>query len=86
LFPPREYTKEDVVGIYDKDLCRVLPLQWREMVDKDGIEAGFYTPPDDTLDAATPNSTNKCFCPRSEAACRLKGLQNVSPCHYGGSF
>ena len=41
FFPPRYYTKADVVHVYDKDLCRVMPLQYREPVVKHGKH--FYS-------------------------------------------
>lgn len=36
FFPPRDITKSDTVYIYDKDLCRILPLTYQEPVMKDG--------------------------------------------------
>ena len=36
FFPPRDITQKDTVYIYDKDLCRTLPLVYREPVEKDG--------------------------------------------------
>lgn len=36
FFPPRVYTGADIVHVYDKDLCRILPLQYRGPVVKDG--------------------------------------------------
>lgn len=36
FFPPREYTKENAVYLYDKDLCRVIPLEYQHPVVKDG--------------------------------------------------
>lgn len=36
FFPPRSLTKSDTVHIYDKDLCRILPLQYQKDVYKDG--------------------------------------------------
>lgn len=37
FFPPRLFTNSNVVYIYDKDLCRVLPLQYVRPVEKDGM-------------------------------------------------
>lgn len=85
FFPPRDITHEDLVAIYDKDLCRAFPLQWRRFVDKDGISAGYYTPPDSIFAPSEAFPDNKCFCNPGEsptAPCELKGLQNISPCHY----
>lgn len=36
FFPPREYTNNDMRYVYDKDLCRIIPLEFRSTVYKDG--------------------------------------------------
>lgn len=36
FFPPRAFTKADTVYIYDKDLCRTLPLTYVRSMEKDG--------------------------------------------------
>lgn len=37
FFPPREYTKnDDMRYVYDKDLCRIIPLEFRNTIYKDG--------------------------------------------------
>ncbi|KAL0281623.1 UNVERIFIED_CONTAM: hypothetical protein PYX00_002556 [Menopon gallinae] len=82
FFPPRKYTKSDIVHVYDKDLCRILPLRYRRDVFKHGIKAGYYTPTDDALESADKNKDNKCFCPKYGDYCPPKGLQNVNPCHF----
>lgn len=85
FFPPRDITHEDLVAIYDKDLCRAFPLQYRRRVDKDGISAGYYTPPDSIFAPSMEYPDNRCFCPPGESPespCELRGLQNISPCHY----
>lgn len=38
FFPPRDITKSDIVHIYDKDLCRILPLQYRRSTTKQGTK------------------------------------------------
>ncbi|XP_041971164.1 scavenger receptor class B member 1 [Aricia agestis] len=80
FFPPRAVTKSDMLYVYDKDLCRILPLQYREDVYKDGIQTGLYTPPSSTLETPDVNPDNKCYC-QSEW-CPPRGLQNISPCQY----
>lgn len=85
FFPPRYFTKSDVVHVYDKDLCRVLPLRYAGPVAKDGIEAGLYVPPDNVFDAPESNPDNTCFCPAEDGSCPEKGLQNISPCQFGES-
>ncbi|CAD0206846.1 unnamed protein product [Chrysodeixis includens] len=80
FFPPRSVTKADIIHIYDKDLCRILPMQYREDVYKDGIKAGLYTPPSSTFESADINPDNKCYYPGEK--CPPRGLQNISPCQY----
>lgn len=36
FFPPRDITKLNSVHVYDKDLCRVIPLVYQETSKKDG--------------------------------------------------
>lgn len=36
FFPPREYTNTDMRYVYDKDLCRIIPLEFRNNIYKDG--------------------------------------------------
>nr|CAD7410142.1 unnamed protein product [Timema poppensis] len=82
FFPPRDLTHEDIVHVYDKDLCRILPLQFQSMTEKDGIKAGLYTPPDDVFELPDKQPDNKCFCPGQECQCPPRGLQNISPCQF----
>ncbi|XP_028172465.1 scavenger receptor class B member 1 [Ostrinia furnacalis] len=80
FFPPRAVTKSDIVHVYDKDLCRILPLQYRKDFYKDGIQTGLYTPPASTFECADVNPDNKCYCEGEK--CPPRGLQNISPCQY----
>lgn len=36
FFPPRSLTNSDVVHLYDKDLCRIFPFEYRRPVTKHG--------------------------------------------------
>ncbi|XP_032674774.1 scavenger receptor class B member 1 [Odontomachus brunneus] len=83
FFPPRDITGADIVYVYDKDLCRVLAMQYRGPVMKTGIRADLYTPTDNTfdyLDKSAPE--NKCFCEHDFDTCPPRGLQSISPCQY----
>ncbi|XP_063219535.1 scavenger receptor class B member 1 isoform X1 [Bacillus rossius redtenbacheri] len=82
FFPPRDFTHDDVVQVYDKDLCRVLPLEFQSMTEKDGIRAGYYRPPDNVFELPEKNPGNKCYCPGSKCKCPPRGLQNISPCQF----
>ncbi|XP_049545716.1 lysosome membrane protein 2 [Anopheles darlingi] len=79
FFPPRDITHDDVVYIYDKDMCRKLPLVYRKPVEKDGIGADLYTIAEDAY--GPPNKNNSCYDHVYYQSRR--GLQNISPCQYG---
>ncbi|XP_045466919.1 scavenger receptor class B member 1 isoform X2 [Harmonia axyridis] len=81
FFPPRDLTKSDMIYLYDKDLCRILPLQYKGPSNKHGIKADIYTPPDNIFETIDVNPDNKCYCPGNEF-CPPKGLQNISPCQF----
>ncbi|KZC11535.1 PREDICTED: scavenger receptor class B member 1 [Dufourea novaeangliae] len=83
FFPPREKTGADIVHLWDKDICRTLPLQYRGPTENSGIKADYYTPPDMVF--GRPNKTafeNECFCSQDMSTCPSDGLQNISPCQY----
>lgn len=83
FFPPRDKTGSDFVHVWDKDICRVLPLQYRGPANTNNIKSDLFTPPENVFgrpDETTPE--NKCFCINDPSACLIKGLQNISPCQY----
>ncbi|XP_023174123.1 lysosome membrane protein 2 [Drosophila hydei] len=81
FFPPRDITKSDVVHIYDKDLCRIIPLKYVERVEKDGLAADLYRLPNNSYGDSRNNPENKCYDTNDYEA--VRGLQNISPCQYG---
>jgi hypothetical protein len=60
-----------------------MPLHFRGMTSKNGIEAGIYTPPEDIFDLPERQPDNKCYCGENDKTCPAKGLQNVAPCQFG---
>lgn len=80
FFPPREYTSSDMRYVYDKDLCRIIPLEYKRTVYKDGIPADLYEMPENTFGDSTNNPDNSCYDTEDYKA--VKGLQNISPCQF----
>ncbi|XP_045458032.1 scavenger receptor class B member 1 [Melitaea cinxia] len=80
FFPPKLIAKSDIVYVYDKDLCRIMPFKYRKSLYKEGIQAGLYTPPSNFLENADINEANKCYCQNDK--CPPRGIQNISPCQY----
>ncbi|KAJ8975761.1 hypothetical protein NQ317_004811 [Molorchus minor] len=81
FFPPRYFTNSDIVHLYDKDMCRILPMQYRGGVTKHGISADLFTPTDNIFESVDNDPDTKCYCPGNEF-CPPKGLQNISPCQF----
>ncbi|XP_014280530.1 scavenger receptor class B member 1 isoform X2 [Halyomorpha halys] len=81
FFPPRETTKEDVVHIYDKDICRIWPFKYRYDMEKNGINVGYYTLDENTFTSGDKYADNKCFCPGRQE-CPPDGIQDISPCQF----
>lgn len=80
FFPPREYTETNMRYVYDKDLCRIIPLEFREAVYKDGIPADLYELPENAYGDSAQNPNNSCF--DTDDYKPVRGLQNISPCQY----
>lgn len=77
FFPPRDVTGNDILYIYDKDVCRILPIQYRGPTIKHGIRVDLYTPADDVFNSSS--SDNQCFH-SSNDKCVPQGLQYIGPC------
>ncbi|XP_044764358.1 scavenger receptor class B member 1-like isoform X2 [Coccinella septempunctata] len=81
FFPPRDVTKSNMIYLYDKDLCRILPMEYKGPTNKNGIRADIYSPPENIFETVDVNPDNKCYCAGNEF-CPPKGLQNISPCQF----
>ncbi|GLG93834.1 Protein peste [Gryllus bimaculatus] len=81
IFPPH-IKKSDTIYVYDKDLCRILPLVFESEVETAGGVPGYrFTPPLDVFGDTTENPENECFCPGGPP-CAPSGFFNVSLCQY----
>lgn len=84
FFPPREYTDTEMRYVYDKDLCRIIPLEFQGSVYKDGIPADLYVLPENSYGDSDGNPNNTCFDTEDYKA--IRGLQNISPCQFSKYF
>ncbi|XP_019871825.1 scavenger receptor class B member 1 isoform X2 [Aethina tumida] len=81
IFPPH-MTKNTTVHVYDKDLCRLLPLVFdEEVVGSNDVPAFRMTPPKNVFDNPEDNPENDCYCPHGPP-CAPSGFFNVSLCQY----
>lgn len=83
IFPPH-IEKNRILFVYDKDLCRLLPLVYEKEVQiKQSIVGYRFTPPENVFSDVERNPENMCFCPAGQPSCSPNGLFNVSLCQYG---
>ncbi|KAL7288548.1 hypothetical protein TKK_0017290 [Trichogramma kaykai] len=81
IFPP-QITKNTVLKIFDKDLCRVLPLVYKhEVTTAAGVPGFRFVPAIDVFSSPQRVPSQQCFCP-SGPPCAPEGTFNVSLCQY----
>lgn len=81
VFPPH-MNHNTTIYVYDKDLCRLLPLKFqKEVVSSGDVRAFRFSPDKDVFADPSINPDNECFCP-SGPPCSRHGMFNVSLCQY----
>ncbi|XP_076643029.1 epithelial membrane protein isoform X2 [Halictus rubicundus] len=81
IFPPR-ITKQTVLKVFDKDLCRTLPLVFKEEVTTAGGIPGYrFVPSKDAFGSPGRVESQRCFCPAGPP-CAPEGTFNASLCQY----
>lgn len=82
IFPPH-MTKNTTLYIFDKDLCRRLPLVFQKEVlsSSNEVPAYRFSPPKNVFASVEENPDNQCFCPQGPP-CAPSGFFNVSLCQY----
>ncbi|XP_020294753.1 scavenger receptor class B member 1 [Pseudomyrmex gracilis] len=81
IFPPH-ITKQTVLKVFDKDLCRTLPLVFqREVIAAGGIPGYRFSPPTDVFTSVENKASQQCYCP-SGPPCAPEGTFNVSLCQF----
>ncbi|KAL5286826.1 CD36.2 family protein [Megaselia abdita] len=82
IFPPH-ISKDRMIHVYDKDLCRILPLKFEKEVETKGDVQGYrFSPPSNVFADVESNPDNMCFCPAGQPSCAPSGFFNVSLCQY----
>ncbi|KAK2583551.1 hypothetical protein KPH14_009505 [Odynerus spinipes] len=81
IFPPH-ITKDTILKVFDKDLCRALPLTFqKEVMTSGGIPGYRFTPPADVFASPDRVHSQQCYCPGGPP-CAPEGTFNVSLCQY----
>jgi len=85
IFPPYSVRQKKPVYVYQKELCRRLPLVY----DKDvkilngKVSAYRYVVPDSVFDRPELDPENQCYCDMDSGDCSPQGVFNATPCAYG---
>ncbi|XP_032672860.1 scavenger receptor class B member 1 isoform X1 [Odontomachus brunneus] len=81
IFPPH-ITKQTILKIFDKDLCRTLPLVFERDVIGAGEVPGYrFAPPENVFTSVENLPSQQCYCPAGPP-CAPEGTFNVSLCQY----
>ena len=81
VFPP-DFTKSDTLWIYLGEMCRSLPLVYEKEVEREGLTALRFTPPESAFGDPDTYPENRCYCLTSPK-CPPKGVFNISVCQFG---
>lgn len=82
IFPPH-ISKNATLHVYEKDLCRLLPLSFeKEVTVRNGVQGFRFSPAVDVFASVDINKDNMCYCPAGPP-CAPNGMFNVSLCQYG---
>ena len=78
-------SKNDRIHVFNRDLCRSLPLEFeREIIDDNGIPGYRFVPPANVFGTPQENPENACFCNNPDGICDTpSGVFNVSACQFG---
>lgn len=75
--------KTDVLHVFNRDLCRSIPLVFeKDIVDKNGIPGYRFVPQSNVFGTPQENPDNACYC--NDPPCNVpSGVFNVSTCQFG---
>ncbi|XP_046979309.1 lysosome membrane protein 2-like [Schistocerca americana] len=81
MFPPHLVEQHAPLYLFNKELCRRLPLEFEKDLMVNDIPARRYRPPRNVFARGDVNPENACFCQSDE--CPPGGVFNASPCAFG---
>ena len=81
-FPPG-ILPNTTLYLFNRDLCRSLPLVYEADVVSQGVPGYRFVPPKDIFSPPEENPANACYC-MNEAGCSVpRGVFNMSACSFG---
>uniref|UniRef100_A0A6A7G0B9 Scavenger receptor class B member 1 n=1 Tax=Hirondellea gigas TaxID=1518452 RepID=A0A6A7G0B9_9CRUS len=79
---PPNINRTDTLYIFNKALCRALPLTFERDIEQYGIKGYRFTPPKNVFADVSVNPENECYCVGGPP-CLGGGLFNASICQFG---
>lgn len=85
IFPPKTIRARKPVSIYQKDMCRRLPMVFQKETRllNDKIPAYRYVLPFNVFDRPEIDPANQCYCNLDSGECSPQGVFNSTPCAMG---
>ena len=81
-FPP-DLMPNTTLYLFNRDLCRSLPLVYQADVVSQGVPGYRFVPPEDIFSPPEENPDNACYC-MVEGGCSVpRGVFNMSACSFG---
>ena len=81
-FPPG-ILPNTTLYLFNRDLCRSLPLVYEADTVSQGVPGYRFVPPKDIFSPPEENPDNACYC-MNEAGCKVpRGVFNMSACSFG---
>lgn len=83
-FPPPHVSPSARLFVYNRDMCRRLPLVFDRFTEAQGMPALRFHLPPNVFDNPAKNPNNTCFCHHDDPAlCLPSGVFNASACNFG---
>uniref|UniRef100_A0A1A9WDM7 Scavenger receptor class B n=1 Tax=Glossina brevipalpis TaxID=37001 RepID=A0A1A9WDM7_9MUSC len=79
-FQPPNLTPKSIVKLFTPDMCRTIPLDYKESQEIEGIKGYKYAGGQRSIDNGSLYPENKCFCGGN---CVPSGVMNISSCRFG---
>nr|WBU77219.1 sensory neuron membrane protein [Odontothrips loti] len=82
-FPPPKVATDARLYVYNRDMCRRMPLEFKEVTEAQGMPAYRFHPPANVFSKPSENKENQCYCHDETEDCLPSGVFNASACNFG---
>lgn len=83
-FPPPKVSQDARLYVYNRDMCRRMPLVFEKFTEAQGLPAYRFHPPANVFSNPAVNAENACYCHHDDPEdCLPSGVFNASACQFG---